>query len=141
MIFFSCDEDNIQQLNTESPSATSQSQKTSNNSIATIVSDAFEINDVKVENENLLVEVSYSGGCEEHEFELIWPEVITMIFPPDFGVTLTHNDNEDSCDAYLTETLVFDISNNPLGLSRDVFSVMRISVTNGSDDTNVVSNR
>lgn len=57
----------------------------------TIESDDFELHEVNVEDMRLLIKVSYSGGCEQHEFEIIWPEVIIAIYPPDFSIHLeTH---------------------------------------------------
>ncbi|MEM7548514.1 MAG: hypothetical protein AAF363_02495 [Bacteroidota bacterium] len=140
IIAVSCNEDEEPSPN-EPGVSISQSQIPIDGTFEPRGSDPFRINSVEVENQNLLVEVSYGGGCKVHDFELIWPGVITLIFPPDFGVVLTHDANEDLCEAFLTDTLVFDISDNPLGLSEEAISAMRISVINDSDNSNVVSNR
>lgn len=106
-----------------------------------IISDAFDLKEVKVEDLELLITVSYAGGCKQHEFEIIWPEVITMVYPPDFGVVLMHDSNDDNCEAYLTETLVFDLEDNALGHSNQEINEMRITVVNGSDPDDTKSNR
>lgn len=78
--------------------------------------------------------VSYSGGCEEHDFMLVWPEVITMVYPPDFGVTLYHQNHTDRCEALLTDTLRTDLRETPLGsFNEETIAGMRITVVNGSN--------
>lgn len=106
-----------------------------------IESDAFNLINVEIEDLELLITVSYAGGCKQHEFEVIWPEAITLIYPPDFGVVLIHESNDDSCEAFLTETLVFDLKNNELGLSDQELNEMRITVINGSNPDETKSNR
>lgn len=109
--------------------------------VVNVDSDAFKLREVSVVDSQLLIKVSYSGGCAEHDFEIIWPDAISKIYPPDFSITLTHDANGDMCDAYPTEVLVFDLSNNPLGLSEEAIASMRITVINGSDPAEMVSNR
>lgn len=108
----------------------------------TVRTDPFQIQEVGISSENmLLVEVSYSGGCKEHNFEVEWPEVITTIYPPDFSVTLYHNANGDNCEAFITETLEFSFDDNNLGLSDEAIQDMTITVINGSDTSQKVSNK
>ena len=106
-----------------------------------IQSDAFSLHEVTIANQVLKIKVSYSGGCAEHSFQIIWPEVITMIYPPDFGVVLMHDSNGDACEAYFTETLVFELDSNQLALSEQAINEMRITVINGSNPDESVSNR
>ena len=56
-----------------------------------IVFDNFYLRSAEVVDSVLQVTVSYSGGCQEHSFELIWPEAIILIFPPQFDVILLHD--------------------------------------------------
>lgn len=106
-----------------------------------IDSDPFDILSVSISDLKINVEVRYGGGCEEHNFCVEWPEAITAIYPPDFGIILNHEDNGDTCEALITETLVIDPSESDLGLSEEAIQNMRITVINGSDNTQVVSNR
>lgn len=106
-----------------------------------IDSDQFVLHEVKIENKKIHIKVAYSGGCATHKFQIIWPEVITMIYPPDFSVVLMHDNNGESCEAYLTETISFDLINDEINLSDEAISEMRISVINGSNPDEVVSNR
>lgn len=96
-------------------------------------SDPFELKNISYSGTELMVDVAYSGGCENHEFELVWPEAITMIYPPRFTVILNHDSNDDYCEAYLSETLIFDLSQNDLGLTRDIIKVMDLTILNGSN--------
>ncbi|QSE98541.1 hypothetical protein [Fulvivirga lutea] len=104
-------------------------------------SDEFTIYKVSVVSDSLLVEVGYAGGCQSHEFELIWPDAIITIYPYDFGVILNHNANGDLCEAFIQETLFFNLSDNPLGLNDQSIQDMKITIINGSDPDNAVSNK
>ncbi|MBX2804305.1 MAG: hypothetical protein KTR31_41975 [Myxococcales bacterium] len=66
--------------------------------------DPMEIGSVTVEGDELVVEVSFSGGCNEHDVVLCWPDQSFMeSFPVQVQLELFHEDNGDKCDAYLTE--------------------------------------
>ena len=106
-------------------------------------SDHFVIRSVKIDDSNLimLVEVSYAGGCEEHQFSLIWPEAITMVYPPNFSVILMHDANGDMCEAWLTETLVIDLRDDSLWLSDQEIRDMTVTVINGSNPLEQVQSR
>ncbi|MDH5366087.1 MAG: hypothetical protein OEW67_03820 [Cyclobacteriaceae bacterium] len=106
-----------------------------------IDSDLFALHEVSVADKKLQIKVSYSGGCQTHKFQIIWPEVITMIYPPDFSVVLMHDNNGDMCEAYFTETIIFDLINDDINLSDDAINEMRITVINGSNPDEIVSNR
>ena len=123
---------------TQNQKAFDQNQSNLNNGI--IKSDPFGISSVTVVDQTLQVVVTYAGGCEVHEFELIWPEAITLIYPPDFGVILNHDSNRDPCEAFFVEILTFDLQSNPLGLSDEEIRDMRITVVNGSNPEEEVSN-
>lgn len=104
--------------------------------------DPYQIQDVRIsEDHKLLVEVSYAGGCSEHVFEIEWPDAITAIYPPNFSVVLNHNANGDNCEAFITETLEFSFDESNLGLSDEAIQDMTITVINGSDTSQQVSNK
>lgn len=65
---------------------------------------------VWVDGDTLYVNVGYSGGCQEHEFNLYWHSLWAESDPPQTGVRLIHDSNDDFCEAYLTQTLQFDLS-------------------------------
>ncbi|MEP2773650.1 MAG: hypothetical protein ABJH05_15970 [Fulvivirga sp.] len=104
--------------------------------------DPYQIKDVKIsEDHTLLVEVAYSGGCQEHSFEIEWPEAITAIYPPNFSVVLYHDANGDNCEAFITETLEFSFDDSNLGLSDEAIQDMTITVINASNTSQQVSNK
>ncbi len=106
------------------------------------ISDPYQIDEVRIsDDQKLLVDVSYAGGCEEHIFKIGWPDVITAIYPPNFSVVLYHDFNGDTCEAYITETLEFDFEDSNLGLSDDAIKDMTITVINGSNTSQQVSNK
>ena len=73
-------------------------------------SDPIEILDAKISKNQLLLNVSYSGGCEEHSFKLIGDLLISKSLPPIRSVKLIHYGNNDACRKLVIENLVIDIT-------------------------------
>jgi len=69
------------------------------------------INSVSIEKNIMSISVSYSGGCEKHEFELVGSKLIQKSLPPKRGIMLYHKNNGDSCRELVEEILKFDITN------------------------------
>lgn len=63
-----------------------------------------------IEGNRLVMVVSYSGGCEEHEFDLR-----SSVVSDAAALWLYHNANGDPCEAYLTEKLRMKVPENVLG--------------------------
>jgi len=103
-------------------------------------SDPFMLKSVSIDTarQELQIEVSYSGGCATHDFELIWPENIIAIFPPVYPVILNHEDNGDMCEALPTETLIIDLTDKALGFNQFTINNMIVEVINGSNQEEVV---
>jgi hypothetical protein len=57
----------------------------------------------------LVINVSYSGGCEDHEFTLVSRGKFTATYPPEVEVTLKHDDKGDGCRAMIDEKRYFDL--------------------------------
>lgn len=93
------------------------------------IGDRIDILDLRREVNLLYIEVAYSGGCQEHDFELItdgqWPSEASTV-----NFYLQHEDYDDLCDAWLTETLVFDIGSLPYAQNLDLH---RYRVTSSAD--------
>lgn len=70
--------------------------------------DPFRVDSAYVENDWLMMQVSYGGGCREHEFHL-WRLPPNALDPPPVELALSHNANGDMCEAYLTRWLVFSL--------------------------------
>ena len=63
-----------------------------------------------IENDTLGLTVSYTGGCETHDFTLVTDGSFMESDPVQLIITLTHDDNEDPCEAYPTDRYVFDLT-------------------------------
>ena len=73
--------------------------------------DKCKLNNATITGDTLTVNVSYSGGCETHEFTLVIPKAFSFeSLPVQLPVSLVHNANGDRCKAYLTEDYQFDLS-------------------------------
>ncbi len=57
----------------------------------------------------LNLDVTYSGGCKAHTFELIGSKFIQKSLPPQRGVLLVHHANNDDCRELMGERLKFNI--------------------------------
>ncbi|MEP2025532.1 hypothetical protein [Reichenbachiella sp.] len=101
-------------------------------------SDPFDLVDLRNDSTLLIIDVAYGGGCEQHTFELIWPEVITMIYPPRYTVILNHDAHDDNCEAYLSSTLYFDLNETDLGFTPDIMNVIDLTIINGSNGDDVL---
>jgi hypothetical protein len=74
------------------------------------LSDPFEIKGVEREDDSLKVTVGYSGGCQIHNFNVIWDGIITASNPCQINLIIDHDANGDHCEAYFVETLVIDLN-------------------------------
>lgn len=72
--------------------------------------DAFDIQEMKVKGDSLIVVVSYGGGCQTHEFSLKTNGAFMKSLPVQLNLSLEHNANKDMCRAYLTQRLAFDLN-------------------------------
>jgi len=98
-------------------------------------SDPFTIISVERAGDILKVKVSYSGGCIEHTFDIIWGGEILLSYPCQIGLILTHDANGDQCEANITETLEIDL-NKLVGDNeyKDACTYNVFSILNESDD-------
>jgi len=63
-----------------------------------------------IEGNILTIVVSYSGGCNEHEFQLYFDGSYKKSLPPKANFILTHDNKGDACRSIVEKTLKFDIS-------------------------------
>lgn len=73
--------------------------------------DPVNVSAVKIEGNCLRLTLQYSGGCAEHEIELVLmvPECGTPPLPPP-AFLIGHDANGDMCEAWITKEYSFDIS-------------------------------
>ena len=72
--------------------------------------DEFALNTATIEGDILKVNLSYSGGCEAHEFTLIASDSFLESLPVQLPIYIAHNANGDACEAYPTEEYRFDLT-------------------------------
>lgn len=71
--------------------------------------DPFKIKSAKFDERVLKLEVSYSGGCEEHTFTLFTSNQIALSMPPQLTGWVVHDGRNDLCEAYISETIELDM--------------------------------
>lgn len=72
--------------------------------------DRYEIIQARIIKDTLYFKVSYSGGCNDHDFRLVANNYFMESFPVQAGLFLSHEDYDDACDAIITKELYFDLS-------------------------------
>ena len=72
--------------------------------------DAYALNSATITDDTLNISVSYSGGCEDHQFTLVASDIFLESFPVQLSASIVHNANDDACEAYPTESYRFDLT-------------------------------
>ncbi len=72
--------------------------------------DAFNFKGARQLGDFVVIDVSYSGGCEEHVFQLESRGDFTSTYPPEVEVTLKHDSNDDRCRGVMDKKLWFDLT-------------------------------
>lgn len=70
----------------------------------------FNLESMEMDGNLLKLKVSYSGGCEEHIFNLYSNKMYAKSYPPQITLFLEHIDNNDRCRAMIYKDLVFDVT-------------------------------
>ena len=73
--------------------------------------DSYTIDTAFIYGDFLKINISYGGGCEDHIFNLVNEFLFCGTPPVHVPLYLTHNSNNDNCEAALVQELCFDISN------------------------------
>jgi hypothetical protein len=85
--------------------------------------DPFTVYAVSLDGDNLVVDVSYSGGCGSHDWQACWNGDVAESMPYQVFVSIGHNANGDSCEMEVTDTLTIG-----LGELADVSTPLMIHV-------------
>ncbi len=72
--------------------------------------DPWVVNSAAIDGHRLTIDVSYTGGCRRHEFTLVISKSFRESDPVQLQAVLAHNANGDPCEAWLTESHVFDLT-------------------------------
>ena len=79
----------------------------------------------KIEGNNLILKVGYSGGCSTHEFEFIGSAMISKSLPPIRSVKLIHR-TDDTCREYIERQLVVDLKE--LAYKKEAGSQIKLNI-------------
>ena len=71
--------------------------------------DPFRIKHMEQVGDFILIDVSYSGGCEMHVFDLISNGQFTATYPTELETILVHYANGDKCRSIVDERIYFDL--------------------------------
>jgi len=90
--------------------------------------DRLSIGYIEVLGDYLAVDVSYSGGCEEHNIDLVTNGKFTATYPPEIELAIKHNANQDYCRSIVDEKLYFNLE--PIRYNGTTRIVMRLNNNN-----------
>ncbi len=76
----------------------------------TMSKDYLKVNSVSLDKNLLSFSLSYSGGCKEHFINVFAYTSIAKSIPPQINLHISHNANNDLCEAYITRKMQFDLS-------------------------------
>ena len=71
--------------------------------------DSYQINSIERMGNCAWLNISFSGGCKEHDFELRSNGAIIKTNPLTAELGLWHNANDDFCEAWITKDIFFDL--------------------------------
>lgn len=71
--------------------------------------DRMTIKSAEHNGDILILDVSYSGGCADHVFELVSNGKYKSTYPPELEIKLLHNSNGDGCRGVIDKKLYFNI--------------------------------
>ena len=74
------------------------------------LNDPYQLDSMSIDGDVVNVSISYSGGCQVHDFELLMtPSAFFESHPRQANLYLRHDDRDDPCDASLSGVLSFDL--------------------------------
>lgn len=72
--------------------------------------DAYKFEDVSIDGDLLSIELTYGGGCADHDFALVVGPEMMESDPVQMRGSLAHYAYGDRCRALISRTLVLDLS-------------------------------
>jgi len=70
---------------------------------ANLENDNLKVLEQYVSGDYLILKVMYSGGCKKHEIKVYTTGAIIKTNPPQAELFISHNSNNDGCEALITE--------------------------------------
>ncbi len=90
------------------------------------INDAYTITSVELKGNNLIVVVTFSGECMDHEFKATGLTINQQSTQPIRQIQLVHLSNNDKCKKLITKTLEIDVKqiavNKTVG-SKTIFKI------------------
>ena len=71
--------------------------------------DAYEIYSAAMDGNILELCIEFSGGCENHVFEMFAEEMFAESYPVQTWAKIRHDDSGDSCEALVHDCINFDL--------------------------------
>jgi hypothetical protein len=72
--------------------------------------DPLDVQGIALAGDILIVDVAYGGGCEEHVLSGCWDGSFAESDPVQVWAFVSHESNDDSCEAYLHESIEIDLA-------------------------------
>ena len=70
----------------------------------------FKLKKVWIEGTLMFLDISYSGGCKNHKWDLIFNGMLAKSLPPKAVLFLNHDSGGDLCKKLILDTLCFNLS-------------------------------
>ncbi len=99
------------------------------------ISDAFLIDSAYIVGDWLTLRVNYSGGCNQHSFAAYWSNAWNYSEPPQTHILITHNANQDYCEAWITQELSINLS---WLMNGNIENPMILIIQNGSNNQDFI---
>lgn len=71
--------------------------------------ESYGLNEMSITGDTITLNLSYSGGCRNHEFHLIAEKKFGKLSDSRANLVLSHNNNYDPCERYITENRSFNL--------------------------------
>lgn len=95
--------------------------------------EAATITNAFVQDEAIVLDIAYSGGCEEHRFELRLGDSCAESFPVQCWAELVDSGSRDACEMWIEERVSFSLES--LGLMDPYFNGAHLTIV--SEDSRV----
>ncbi len=79
------------------------------------------ISEVSISGNIMTIQVKYTGGCREHDFQLVGHKMISKSLPAKRSIKLFHDAANDDCRQVIEEVLTFDITSLATGEPEIIF--------------------
>jgi hypothetical protein len=86
--------------------------------------DPFHVDSAYVDGDYLMMNVSYTGGCMDHEFNL-WKLPPNALNPPSIELALSHESNGDTCEAIIHHWLAFSLASLRVRSKHEITLLLR----------------